>query len=135
MGRILDWYKSQYGYRGGNKPADDPGVQSVTRICQLLQTARLPDCGDVASCNAGGDRGPGGLRPAHHQSPLLQELAADEGALPRQLSPDSARRSASPAGAAEPDFRRQLNADAMATEKLGRSASAISSPTRSGWKS
>ncbi|MDH4041919.1 MAG: transaldolase, partial [Gammaproteobacteria bacterium] len=49
---------------------------------------------------------------------LLEELAADEGALPRQLDPANANSMESKAGIAEAGFRYDLNADAMATEKL-----------------
>jgi transaldolase len=49
---------------------------------------------------------------------LLEELAADEGKLPRMLSPDG-NRSADPREShAEEAFRYALNDDAMATEKL-----------------
>jgi transaldolase len=42
VGRILDWYKANTELVI-EKPEDDPGVQSVSRI---YQTARLPDRGD-----------------------------------------------------------------------------------------
>ncbi len=43
VGRIYDWYKKQRGAE--IPPHDDPGVQSVTRIYQLLQEVRLQDAG------------------------------------------------------------------------------------------
>ena len=47
---------------------------------------------------------------------LLDELDADEGDLPRRLSPSEATGAAEPID--EPTFRWELNEDAMATEKL-----------------
>ena len=49
---------------------------------------------------------------------LLEELAADEGTLPRQLDPATASSTEPKLSVAEPGFRYELNADAMATEKL-----------------
>ena len=49
---------------------------------------------------------------------LLTELAADEGALPRQLDPARASSQEAWANVTEAGFRYELNADAMATEKL-----------------
>lgn len=49
---------------------------------------------------------------------LLEELAADEGDLPRQLEPAGATTSVAKHSPQEQDFRYDLNADAMATEKL-----------------
>ncbi|MCP5202607.1 MAG: transaldolase [Pseudomonadales bacterium] len=118
VGRILDWYKANTDTVVA-QPADDPGVQSVTRIYNyykqhgyrtVVMGASFRNAGEIEAL-AGCDRLT--ISPA-----LLQELAADEGALPRQLSPDSARCSEPRLAPREPDFRYQLNADAMATEKL-----------------
>jgi transaldolase len=49
---------------------------------------------------------------------LLEELAGDEGTLQRRLDPATAVSQEPKGGVAEADFRYELNADAMATEKL-----------------
>jgi transaldolase len=49
---------------------------------------------------------------------LLDELAKDEGSLPRKLSPDAVERIPAPPRTDEKSFRYALNEDAMATEKL-----------------
>ena len=48
----------------------------------------------------------------------LQELAADEGILPRRLDPATAGSQEPKGRVVEAAFRYELNADAMATEKL-----------------
>jgi transaldolase len=48
---------------------------------------------------------------------LLEELSLDTSELPRRLSPETANRVA-PLTLNEATFRWQMNADAMATEKL-----------------
>ena len=49
---------------------------------------------------------------------LLEELAVDDQQLPRQLSTDNASSEEQKSNPAEAAFRYDLNADAMATEKL-----------------
>jgi transaldolase len=49
---------------------------------------------------------------------LLDELAADQGALPRQLSRDAVKDAPARMRLDEKSFRFLLNEDAMATEKL-----------------
>lgn len=118
VGRILDWYKANTEL-AINSPQDDPGVQSVSRIYNyykqhgyqtVVMGASFRNAGEIEAL-AGCDRltiSPG----------LLEELAADDAPLPRQLSPDGAQSQEAKASPAEPDFRYDLNADAMATEKL-----------------
>ena len=118
VGRILDWYKKSEGVDG--YPAEqDPGVLSVRNIYQLFKDkdyktvvmgASFRNAGEIEAL-AGCDRltiGPN----------FLEELSADEGALPRKLSPDDPQPYEDCDFADEADFRFQLNANAMATEKL-----------------
>ena len=117
VGRILDWHKANTDLQMSG-PADDPGVQSVTRIYDyykqhgyktVVMGASFRNTGEIEAL-AGCDRltiSPG----------LLDELAADEGDLPRMLPGAN--------GAQEPkltltesEFRFTHNGDAMATEKL-----------------
>jgi transaldolase len=118
VGRILDWYKANTELVIAT-PQDDPGVQSVTRIYNyykqhgyqtVVMGASFRNAGEIEAL-AGCDR-------LTISPPLLEELAADKDALPRQLDPDKAASSESKASSTEAGFRYELNADAMATEKL-----------------
>jgi transaldolase len=118
VGRILDWYKANTELII-DQPADDPGVQSVTRIYNyykqhdystIVMGASFRNAGQIEAL-AGCDRLT--ISPA-----LLEELASDEGDLPRQLSPDGSRQAEAKQGYEEARFRYELNDNAMATEKL-----------------
>lgn len=115
VGRIYDWYKKAEGrdFTG----AEDPGVQSVTRIynyykangyATVVMGASFRNLGQIEQL-AGCDR-------LTISPELLQQLADDQGPLERKLSsgqPGEARQSLD-----ESQFRWALNEDAMATEKL-----------------
>ena len=118
VGRILDWYKANTDVEI-RVPQDDPGVQSVSRIYNYYKThgyqtvvmgASFRNTGEIHAL-AGCDRLT--ISPA-----LLEELAADQGELPRQLQADNAASETGPLSPGESAFRYELNADAMATEKL-----------------
>src|ERR1700722_947656 len=90
VGRILDWYKKDTGkdYQG----ADDPGVQSVTKIYNyfkkfgyktVVMGASFRNIGEIEEL-AGCD-----LLTISPQ--LLNELATTEGNLPRKLDPEAAK--------------------------------------------
>ncbi|EPK5778387.1 transaldolase [Pseudomonas aeruginosa] len=114
VGRIYDWYKKSENrdYAG----AEDPGVQSVSRIYRyykangyktVVMGASFRNLGQIEQL-AGCDR-------LTISPELLQQLADAQGELPRLLLP----------GEGEPRqvldesaFRWQMNEDAMATEKL-----------------
>ncbi len=116
VGRIYDWYRKAEGrdYVG----AEDPGVQSVRRIYDyykahgystVVMGASFRNCGQIEAL-AGCDR-------LTISPQLLEQLAADEGELPRCLQPGSG--SSDPKVVLdEPAFRWDFNEDAMATEKL-----------------
>jgi len=118
VGRILDWYKANTDMVI-ETPEDDPGVQSVTRIYNyykhhgyetVVMGASFRNAGEIEAL-AGCDRltiSPG----------LLEELASDNEALPQRLSADDANSDELKSSPAEAAFRYDLNADAMATEKL-----------------
>ena len=118
VGRILDWYKKSEGVDG--YPADeDPGVLSVRNIYNLFKArgyativmgASFRNAGEIEAL-AGCDRltiGPN----------FLEELASDNGSLPRKLQPDGNGPFEDCDFSSEADFRLQLNANPMATEKL-----------------
>lgn len=118
VGRILDWYKKAEGV-DSYAPNDDPGVKSVRNIYQLFKNkgyativmgASFRNVGEIEAL-AGCDRltiGPN----------FLQELEDDSGKLPRVLDPGQKSEFEDCDFDDEADFRLQLNANAMATEKL-----------------
>jgi len=118
VGRILDWYKKDTGkdYRG----ADDPGVQSVTRIYNyfkkygyktVVMGASFRNIGEICEL-AGCD-----LLTISPQ--LLAELESTASDLPRKLSPESARaQSIEKIAVDKATFDRMHAADRMASDKL-----------------
>jgi len=118
VGRILDWYKKDTGkdYHG----ADDPGVQSVTRVYNyfkkfgyrtVVMGASFRNTGEICEL-AGCDL----LTISPH---LLAELEKTEGELPRKLDPQVAK--SLPLEKIVMDrtaFDRMHKADRMATDKL-----------------
>ncbi|HWU97320.1 MAG TPA: transaldolase [Oxalicibacterium sp.] len=118
VGRIYDWYKKSTGtdYSG----ADDPGVQSVKRIytyyrkfgyktevmgASFRNTSQIVE---LAGCDL-----------LTISPELLQKLAESVASLTRKLSPAEAQNAdMEKLTLDEKTFRRMLNDDAMATEKL-----------------
>lgn len=119
VGRILDWYSKKEGH--GFTPEEDPGVLSVRRIYDYYKANSIPTVVMGASFRSAGEiEALAGCDRLTISPALLEELAADEGELPRKLSPTSTA-SASTSGLIvmdERSFRWALNEDAMATEKL-----------------
>ena len=118
VGRILDWHKANTEL-DIRQPADDPGVQSVTRIynyykqhnyATIVMGASFRNQGEIEEL-AGCDRLT--ISPA-----LLESLAADPDPLPRKLSADADTPQEPRLDLQESSFRYTLNDDAMATEKL-----------------
>jgi transaldolase len=118
VGRILDWYKKAESV-DSYAPNEDPGVLSVRNIYQLFKTrgfttivmgASFRNVGEIEAL-AGCDR----LTIAPN---FLQELEDDNGELRRVLEPKQTLDFVDCDFADEADFRLQLNASAMATEKL-----------------
>lgn len=118
VGRILDWHLANSG-KTAFSPAEDPGVQSVTRIYQhykqhgyatVVMGASFRNCGEIEML-AGCDR-------LTISPTLLDELQKDHGALPRRLMPDGAHSDSPACHLDQVAFRWGFNQDAMATEKL-----------------
>jgi transaldolase len=118
VGRILDWYKKDTGkdYQG----ADDPGVQSVTKVYNyykkfgyktLVMGASFRNIGEIKEL-AGSD--------LLTISPnLLAELESTEGELPRKLDPEAAKKlNIEKIEVNEATFISMHAADRMATDKL-----------------
>ena len=118
VGRILDWYKKDTGkdYHG----ADDPGVQSVTKVYNYYKKfgyktqvmgASFRNIGEITEL-AGSD-----LLTISPQ--LLAELEATQGELPRKLDPQAAQKlSIEKIAVDKAVFDRMHAADRMATDKL-----------------
>jgi len=115
VGRIYDWYKKNTGqeYVG----AEDPGVQSVTRIYNyykangydtVVMGASFRNLGQIEQL-AGCDR-------LTISPDLLDKLKSDQGELPRVLKPGNAGEAKQVLN--EGQFRWAMNEDAMGTEKL-----------------
>ncbi len=118
VGRILDWYKQSTGLTE-YEPADDPGVQSVTRIYNyykqtgyntVVMGASFRNTDEITEL-AGCDR-------LTISPQLLQALGDDYGTLERRLDPSDTGSKIHYKLGGESGFRFELNQDAMATEKL-----------------
>ena len=118
VGRILDWHKKTEGR--DSYPADeDPGVQSVRNIYRLFKAKGYKTVVMGASFrNADEIRALAGCDRLTIAPALLEELAGNDDKLPRKLDPDGDDDFRDCDYDDEADFRYQLNADAMATEKL-----------------
>jgi transaldolase len=118
IGRIYDWYVKTEGKTYTQDT--DPGIASVKQIYAYYKAYDIKTVIMGASFrNQGQIEALAGCDSLTIAPNLLDALAKDTGALPRQLDPQSA------AGAAlarmyldEKSFRFMLNEDAMATEKL-----------------
>lgn len=118
VGRILDWYKKDTGkdYHG----ADDPGVQSVTRIYNyfkkfgyktVVMGASFRNIGEITEL-AGCDL-------LTISPPLLGELETTKAELPRKLSPEAAKAmQIDKITVDKATFERMHAADRMASDKL-----------------
>src|SRR5271163_4715547 len=118
VGRILDWYKKSTGkdYQG----AEDPGVQSVTKIYHyfkkfgyktVVMGASFRNMGEIVEL-AGCDL----LTIAPK---LLQELQSTEGDLPRKLDPKNSQAlQIEKIPMDEATFNKMHEADRMAHDKL-----------------
>ena len=115
VGRIYDWYKKAEGrdFVG----AEDPGVQSVTRIYNyykanayqtVVMGASFRNIGQIEQL-AGCDR-------LTISPELLQQLADDQQPLTRRLAPGQAAETKQ--NLSESQFRWAMNEDTMSTEKL-----------------
>jgi len=118
VGRILDWYKKDTGkdYQG----ADDPGVQSVTKVYNYYKKfgyktqvmgASFRNIGEIKEL-AGSDL-------LTISPPLLAELEKTEGDLPRKLDPETAKQEVIVKITVDKNtFDAMHAADRMATDKL-----------------
>lgn len=116
VGRITDWHKAAEGVEG-YAPDDDPGVRSVRRIYEHYKSNGIATVVMGASFRTAGQvEALAGCDRLTISPELLDALDADTGDLPRRLEAGKATGRAEPI--TQPDFRWELNEDAMATEKL-----------------
>ncbi|PVB59879.1 transaldolase [Labrenzia sp. 011] len=117
VGRITDWYKKAEG-RDSYEPDEDPGVKSVRAIYDYYKSNGISTIVMGASFrNTGQIKALAGCDNLTIAPKLLTELDNDTAELKRVLSPENAT-GVAPVEMSEPTFRWQMNADAMATEKL-----------------
>ncbi|MFL6696536.1 MAG: transaldolase, partial [Vitreoscilla sp.] len=123
VGRIYDWYKKQAGAKwdeAAQAGANDPGVQSVTRIFNYYKKFGIAtEVMGASFRNAGQIQALAGSDLLTISPELLGALQSDSAPLARALDAEAAK--ALPLERVhfdEPAFRFALNEDAMATEKL-----------------
>lgn len=117
VGRITDWYKKAEG-RDSYAPDEDPGVKSVRGIYDYYKSNGIKTVVMGASFrNTDQIKALAGCDNLTIAPKLLDALEADTSDLPRVLSPESATGVAA-IKMDEAQFRWDMNADAMATEKL-----------------
>jgi transaldolase len=118
VGRILDWYKKDTGkdYQG----AEDPGVESVTRIYNYFKKFGYKTVVMGASFrNTGEIRELAGCDLLTIAPKLLEELNSTEGDLPRKLDPKNAQSmQIEKIPIDEATFNKMHAADRMAHDKL-----------------
>lgn len=118
VGRILDWHKAQ-NPTADFSGANDPGVQSVSRIYNYYKTAGYNTIVMGASFrNIGEIQALAGCDRLTISPGLLQELAATETALERRLDPANANSTDAKSSVSEANFRWAMNDDQMANDKL-----------------
>jgi transaldolase len=117
VGRILDWYVKNEGKT--YTAETDPGVASLKEIYAYCKAYSKTIVMGASFRNKAQIEAVAGCDSLTIAPALLEELAKDQGSLPRRLDPESAKASA-PAQMFldEKSFRFVLNEDAMATEKL-----------------
>ncbi len=118
VGRILDWYQKEMGREYA--PPEDPGVQSVTQIYHYLKHYDLAtEVMGASFRNSGEIRELAGCDLLTISPALLEELQKSKEPLERRLSPEKAK--SEPVARkeiSEKQFRWEMNADPMATDKL-----------------
>lgn len=123
VGRIYDWYKKDKGDNwdeAAQSGPNDPGVQSVRQIYNYFKTYDLQtEIMGASFRNSGQILALAGCDLLTISPGLLDELASTQGSVEKQLDPLTAKSQAPEWQASnEVNFRTELNADAMATEKL-----------------
>lgn len=118
VGRILDWYVKNRGL-SVNKPAEDPGVQSVEQIQRDLKGHGFDTVVMAASFrNKAQIEALAGCERLTISPTLLEELNSDDTLIERYLSRVETASAPVEPPVAESAFRWQLNQDPMASDLL-----------------
>jgi len=119
VGRIHDWYLKKQGVKEF-KPAEDPGVQSVTKIYRYFKKFGYPtEIMGASFRNIGEITELAGCDLLTISPDLLGELQKTEGTLERKLVPESAKgEKLEKIHLDEKTFRWMHNEDAMGTDLL-----------------
>ena len=118
VGRILDWYKTR-DPNNDFSGANDPGVQSVTRIYNYYKQSGYDTIVMGASFrNTGEIRELAGCDRLTISPQLLDELSNSYEPVPTKLKSDNTGAEIKYNLGQESDFRYEVNSDEMATEKL-----------------
>lgn len=120
VGRIYDWYRRAAGSawdEAANAGPHDPGVRSVRAIHERLKGGGYAtEVMGASFRNIGQILALAGCDLLTISPELLRQLAAEQGDVPRALTPPAA--TGPWPKVPEAEFRWQVNEDAMATEKL-----------------
>ncbi len=118
VGRIYDWYKKE-NKRDYTGP-EDPGVQSVTEIYTYYKKFNIPtEVMGASFRNSGQILELAGCDCLTISPELMEELSKSTDPVERKLSPEKAKAAnVEKLELDEKRFRRLLNENAMATEKL-----------------
>lgn len=123
VGRIYDWHKKAAGSawdEAANAGAHDPGVRSVRSIYAYYKQFGIPtEVMGASFRNVGQITALAGCDLLTISPELLAQLQASEVPLTRALDPAARDAGLARVELNEAAFRYALNADAMATEKLG----------------
>ncbi len=123
VGRIYDWYKKAAGAdwdEAANSGLNDPGVKSVRQIYEYYKTYDLKtEIMGASFRNTGQILALAGCDLLTISPALLEQLANTNGEIEKVLDVNAAKANAPEWQANnEVTFRNELNANAMATEKL-----------------
>ncbi|WP_075216948.1 transaldolase [Mongoliimonas terrestris] len=117
VGRILDWYVKAEGRTF--EPEEDPGVLSVREIYRYYKSHGIKTVVMAASFRSTGEvEALAGCDRVTVSPALLDQLAADTGALPQKLDATSVGEKPARIDLDEKAFRWAMNQNPMATEKL-----------------
>ena len=129
VGRIYDWYKADTGqdYQG----AEDPGVQSVTKIYNYYKKhGYATEVMGASFRNSGQIKALAGCDLLTISPGLLEELQNAEGSLDKCLDADNPDCDLEKIHLDEKAFRFEFNEDAMAVEKTAQGIRAFSADIR-----
>ena len=122
VGRIYDWYKKQAGAgwdEAANAGLNDPGVKSVAQIyAHYKRFGIATEVMGASFRNVGQITALAGCDLLTISPELLAQLQASQAPLSRQLDPAKAPAELVEVHHDEASFRRALNEDAMASDKL-----------------